>query len=156
MAAPGALVLFNAFKKYLGDGTADMDTNNFVATLHTSAFTPNASTMAIATDLTNELVTANGYTVGGFAFTSPTYTQTAGTAAFKTGNNPTWTASGAGMVSGTSLPRYLVIRMNGTYNSLVNPLVGYMLLDSAPADVAVAAGNTLLVTMNAAGWFTNT
>lgn len=151
MAAPSALTLFNSFKEYLGDGTFDMNTNTFVATLHTSTFTPNAATMTVSADLTNECASANGYTTGGVTFTTPAYAQTAGVAKWSTANNPSWTGSGAGFVA-----RYMVIRANGTLNGRVNPLVGYMLLDSAPADVSFAVGNTVTVTQNASGWFTLT
>jgi hypothetical protein len=150
VAAPSALTLFNAFKAELGNGTFDMDGNSFVVTLHTSAFTP-ALTMVASADLTNEVANGNGYTTGGVALTSPTYNQTSGTAAFKTGNNPSWTGSGAGFVA-----RYYVLRANGTLNGIVNPLIGYELLDSTPADVSFAAGNTVTLVQNAAGWFTNT
>lgn len=150
MAAPSAITLYNAFKSYLGNGTLDMDTNTFVVTLHTSTYTP-ALTHAATTDLTNEVANGNGYTTGGFTLTSPTYTQTSGTAAWKTGNNPSWTGAGAGFVA-----RYAIFRVTATQNSIVGPLIGYMLLDSAPADVSFAVGNTVTITQNAAGWFTNT
>jgi hypothetical protein len=150
MAAPSGLTLFNSFKADIGNGTFDMDANSFVVTLHTSSFTP-ALTMAVSADLTNEVANGNGYTTGGVALTSPTFTQTSGTAAFKTGNNPSWTGSGAGFTA-----RYYVLRANGTLNGKVNPLIGYGLLDSAPADVSFAAGNTVTLTQNAAGWLTLT
>jgi hypothetical protein len=151
MAAPSALTIFNTFKANLGNGTVDLDTNSFKAALFTSAAALAAGTGEVFGDLTNEVANGNGYTSGGFALTSPTFTQTAGTAAFKTGNNPSWTGSGAGFAA-----RYLVLYASGTLNGKVNPLVGFMLLDSAPADVSFAAGNTVTVTQNAAGWFTLT
>lgn len=151
MAAPSALTLFNAFKAYLGDGTIDLDTDTIKVQLHTSTFAPNASTMGVLADVSNEVANGNGYTTGGFTLTSPTYTQTAGTAAYKTGNNPSWTGASAGFVA-----RYALFYKSGTANAKVNPLIGYMLLDSAPADVSFAAGNTVTITQNAAGWFTNT
>lgn len=43
-------------------------------TLHTSTFTPNRDTMDFRNDLTNELSTANGYTAGGAALTTPAWT----------------------------------------------------------------------------------
>ena len=151
MAAPGALVFFNSFKEYLGDGTFDMNTDTIKVQLHTSTFAPNVSTMTVLADVTNEVANGNGYATGGVALTSCTYTQTAGTAAFKSGNNPSWTGATAGFVA-----RYAVFYKSGTANSRVNPLIGYMLLDSAPADVSFAVGNTVTLTMNAAGWFTLT
>ncbi len=148
MAAPGALVFFNSFKEYVADGTFDLNTDTFVATLHTSTFSPNVSTMTVAADLTNEVANGNGYTTGGNTLAGVTYAQTAGTGKFDA-NDTAWTGASAGFVA-----RYLVIRKNGTANARVNPLVGYMLLDSAPADVSFAAGNTVTVVWNAAGIFT--
>jgi hypothetical protein len=150
MAAPSAITLYNAFKAYLGNGTLDMDTNTVVVTLHTSSYTP-VLTHGATADLTNEVASANGYTTGGFTLTGLSYSQTSGTAAFKSGNNPSWTGSGAGFTA-----RYAVFRVTATQNAIVGPLIGYMLLDSAPADVSFAVGNTITITQNAAGWFTNT
>jgi hypothetical protein len=150
MAAPSAITLYNAFKAYLGNGTLDMDTNTIVVTLHTSTHTP-AATHAATADLTNEVANGNGYTTGGFTLTGISYNQTSGTAAFKSGNNPSWTGSGAGFSA-----RYAVFRVMATQNTIVGPLIGYMLLDSAPADVNFAVGNTITVTQHANGWFTNT
>jgi hypothetical protein len=39
---------------------------------------------------------------------------------------------------------------------VVDPLICYCLLDSAPADVTASAGNALTITMNASGTFTLT
>lgn len=150
MAAPSGLTLYNSFKEYLGDGTFDMNTNSFVVTLHTSTYAPSAA-HSVSADLTNEVANGNGYTTGGFALTTPSFAQTAGTAKFTTANNPSWTGSGAGFVA-----RYYVIRAVGTLNGRVNPLVGYGLLDSAPADVSVGVGNTVTLTQHANGWLTLT
>ena len=148
MAAPGSLVFFNSFKEYVADGTFDLNTDTFVATLHTSTFSPNVSTMTVAADITNEVANGNGYTTGGNTLAGVTYAQAAGTAKFDA-NDTAWTGASSGFVA-----RYLVIRKNGTANARVNPLVGYMLLDSAPADVSFAAGNTVTVQWNASGIFT--
>jgi hypothetical protein len=59
-----------------------------------------------------------------------------------------WTASGTGIPAW----RYGVVYYLGTLNSKVNPLVGYFLGDSTPADIPLTtSGNTLTVTPNASG-----
>lgn len=149
MAAPSAITFYDIFKKYIGDGTLDMNTNTFKALLVTSTYTPSAA-HAILTDITNEVANGNGYTTGGVTLGSLTFNQTSGVATWTT-SNPSWTGSGAGFTA-----RRMVFYASGTLNGVVNPLIGYMLLDSAPADVSFGAGNTVTVTMNASGWFTLT
>jgi len=122
-------------------------TNTFKITLHTSAWTPNNSTNEVFADATNELSTANGYTAGGITLTGVALTQTAGVVKF-TSAAAVWTASGG------SIPawRTAVVRAVGTLNGKVDPIVGYFLGDSAPADVpATTTGNTLTITPNASG-----
>lgn len=55
--ASAALALFN--------GELDTDVAQWTWTLHTSSYSPNRLTHDYTDDLTNELATANGYTVGG-------------------------------------------------------------------------------------------
>lgn len=121
--------------------------NTFKLSLHTSAWTPVNSTNEVFADVTNELTTANGYTAGGITLGSVTLTQTAGVVKF-TSAAAVWTAAGG------SIPawRYGVVRAVGTLNGKVDPIVGYFLGDSTPADVpATTTGNTLTVTPNASG-----
>lgn len=143
MAAPSALTLYYPFKAKLGDGTIDLDSNTITVSLHTSSYTPSTA-HSVTSDLTNEVGNGNGYTTGGYTLTGCTFTQTGGTAAFKSGVNPSWTGASAGFTA-----RYAVFRA-GTN------LIGYMLLDSAPADVSFSVGNTVTISMNASGWFTLT
>ena len=60
-----SITFYQTFRKWLGDGTFDLDANTFKVTLHTSTYSPNAATNTVYADLTNELSTANGYTNGG-------------------------------------------------------------------------------------------
>jgi len=118
-------------------------------TLHTSTYTF-AATHNVYADLTNELSTANGYTNGGLALTSLSWSQTSGTATFSAAN-AVWTASG-----GSITARRAVIRVVGTINSQVDPLIASILLDTTPADVTATSGNTLTLQWNGSGIFTLT
>lgn len=149
MGVAGNFKLYEQAKKHLADGTLDLDSNTFKISLHSSL--SNANTLSVSSafaDLTNELPTANGYTAGGQALSSVTWTNTAGTMTF-TCAPPTWNATGSGITA-----RFAVIRASGTLNGIVDPIVGVCLLDKTPADVTATAGNPLTITPNASGVFT--
>lgn len=140
--AAGTFTLYDGVAAYIGDGTIDLNTDTFNITLHTSTYTPSAAHDDYA-DLTNELATANGYTNGGATLASVTYAQTSGVAKWDS-DDQVWTASG-----GSIAARYAVVR-----DTTADKLIGYLLLDSTPADVTATDGNTLTVGPNASnGWF---
>jgi hypothetical protein len=148
--AAGKWKLYEFAKEYLADGTFDLDdTTNWKMALFLS--TSNCDTLSVGTgvyaDLTNEHANANGYTTGGIAIT-PTWTHSGGTATFDC-DNPVWTASGGSIVA-----RFAVIYKNATVNSIVKPILAVCLLDTTPANVTATDGNTLTITINAAGVFT--
>ena len=151
MAAAGKFKLYEITKKYIGDGTHDLDdTTNWKVALFLSA--GNANTLSVGTnvygDLTSEHANNNGYTTGGVAATGITWTNSGGTITFDL-DNPVWTASGGSIVA-----RYAVIYRNATVNSIVKPLLCVCVLDTAPADVTATDGNTLTISINASGAFT--
>ena len=127
--AAGTFTLYNGVSEYLGDGTVDMDNDTFNITLHTSTYTP-AGTQDAYANLTNELGTANGYTAGGAALTTVTWTRATGVTKFDI------------------VARYAVIR-----STTADKLIGYYLLDDTPADLTATDGNTFTVGPNAStGW----
>jgi len=142
--------LYNAWALNIGR-QVDLDTGLTVnVSLHTSSYTPNQDTHIVFADVTNQLSTANGYTSGGAALGSVTWTRSGAVATFDAADT-VWTASG-----GSITARYAVVRVVGTYDTLVDPLIGYVLLDTTPADVTATAGNTLTLQWNASGLFTVT
>lgn len=143
--AAATITLYQSFSEYLGDGTFDMDGNSFKVSLHSSSYTPSASTHTVYANLTNELSTANGYTNGGQSLASVVWTRTGGTTKFDAADT-VWTAAGGSIVA-----RYAVIRAVGTLNGVVDPLVAYILLDSAPADKTATDTNTFTLAWNASG-----
>ena len=142
-----SLTFYNSFREYIADGTIDLDTDTFKVTLHTSSYTPSTAHTVYA-DLTNELSTANGYTNTGQALGTVTWGHIGGTATFNA-DDTIWTASGGSIVA-----RYAVIRKDGTANAIVSPLICYILLDTAPADVTATTGNTLTLQWNGSGILT--
>ena len=149
--AAGKWKIYDLSKKYLSDGTFDLDlTTNWKMALFTSASNANTlgSGVDVYGDLTNEVANANGYTTGGVALTTITWTQSGATVTFDC-DDAVWSASG-----GSITARYAVIYQNATLNSIVKPLLCVCLLDTTPADVTVTTGNTLTITINASGVFT--
>lgn len=151
--AAGAWKVYDFAKKYLGDGTIDLDlTTNWKMALFLSS--SNANTLSVGTgifgDLTNQHANANGYTTGGVALTGIAWTRSSSTLTFDC-DNALWTASGGSIVA-----RFAVIYKDATVNSIVQPLLCVTLLDTTPADVTVTTGNTLTVTIHASGVFTLT
>lgn len=155
MAAPGKFKVYDFAKKYLSDGTFDLDAaSSWKAALFLS--TSNANTPSVGTgvygDLTNEVATAFGYTVGGVAIASPTWTRSGSTLTFDCADlAPAWTAAGGSIVA-----RFLVFYWNGTLNTIVKPLLCVCLMDTAPADITVTDTNPFNITINASGVFTLT
>lgn len=146
--AAGRWKLYDFAKKYIGDGTHDLDvTTNMQVALFLS--TSNCNTLSVGTgvygDLTNEHANANGYTTGGVALTGETWTRSGDTVTYDA-NDPSWTASG-----GSITARFAVIYANATLNGIVKPLLCVCLLDTTPADVTATTGNTFPITLNASG-----
>jgi hypothetical protein len=140
-----SITFYNNWKAAVDE--AVLRTATVKVTLHTSTYTF-AATHNVYADLTNELSTANGYTNGGASLASITWSQTSGTATFDAADT-VWTASGGSIVA-----RRAVIRVVGTINSQVDPLIASVLMDTTPADVTATTGNTLTLSWNASGIFT--
>lgn len=149
--AAGKWKVYEQAKLRIGNLTIDIsDATNWKMALLLS--TSNANGLAIGTgvygDLTNEVANANGYTTGGVAIASETWTNAAGTMTFTCANG-LWTASG-----GSITARFAVIYKNATVNIIVKPLLCVCLLDVTPADVTATTGNPFTVQINASGVFT--
>ena len=148
---PSAFAAYDLFGYALGKKIVDLGADAFKIALFTS--TSNAGTPALVhsvsspplySDLTNEVSNANGYTTGGYSVT-PTWSNTAGVETMAL-TNATWTASGAGITF-----RFAVL-----YDDTTKNLIGWIYGDSTPQDVSVAAGNQLVLQINASGAFTLT
>jgi hypothetical protein len=135
---------FDEFKKYIGDGTIDLDTHTFKAMLTNSA--PTAGTNTVKADIT-EISAGNGYTAGGNTLGTVTWVETgAGTGIWQfTSADSVWTASG-----GSIGPFRYVVVYDDTPTSPADPLVGFLDYGS---NVTVTTGNTFTVDVGANGWF---
>lgn len=135
---------FDEFKKYIGDGTIDLDTHTFKIALTNSA--PTTGTNTVLADIT-QITAANGYSSGGNTLATVTWAETgAGTGIWQyTSADNVFTASG-----GSIGPFRYVVLYDDTPTSPADPLVG--LLDYG-SNVTVTNGNTFTVDVGANGWF---
>jgi hypothetical protein len=148
--AAGTFTLFSKNKDRISIN--DMLSATPKLALVSSAWTPDSSATgnSLWADMSaNEIANGNGYTSGGV--TLGTLAATAVTGGFKFSSaNPSWTASGSGIPA----HRYYVMYLSGTVWGRVNPVIGYFLGDTTPADIPLTtATNTLTVTVPAGGWF---
>jgi hypothetical protein len=135
---------FDEFKKYIGDGTIDLDTHTFKIALTNTA--PTTGTDTVIANIT-QIANGNGYTTGGNTLGTVTYAETgAGTGIWQfTSADSVFTASG-----GSIGPFRYVVLYDDTPTSPADPLVG--LLDYG-SNVTVTTGNTFTVDVGANGWF---
>lgn len=118
-----------------------------------SGYTPNTDSStghSVWADVSaNEIANGNGYTTGGISLSSMVATAISGGFKFSSAA-PVWTASGSGIPA----HRYYVMYVLGTLWGMTNPLIGYFVGDSTPADIPLTtSGNTLTATPAAGGWF---
>ncbi len=121
--------------------------------LVTSAYVPNVDETSghqVWADVSaNQIAAGNGYSAGGQSLAGKVKLAGVNAWGFDS-NDPSWTASGGNIPAW----RYGVLYVNGALWGLTNPLIGYFLGDTTPADVpATMAGNPLNVQAPAPGWF---
>lgn len=115
--------------KLLLTGAVDLDTDTLKLALVTSSYTPSTAHDEWADVSANEVATGNGYTTGGVTLASPVATNT--TIDF---DDVLWTSL-------TKTFRYGVCYKSGSGGGLTNPLLFYILFDSAPADIVSSGSN---------------
>jgi hypothetical protein len=143
--AADAWVFYNTARERIGDGSFDLDNDSFKVILLDSGYTPDVENHADYGDISaDELATANGYTAGGAALGSVTWTRSTTEVVFDSAD-PQWSASGGSIVC-----RYAAI-YDDTHGS--DGLVCYSLLDNTPADVTTTDGNDLNILLSANGIF---
>lgn len=90
-----ANVIYNSFKKALGDGTIDWDNTAIKVALVTSTYVPDIDAHTdFDTHITNETIGSTGYTTGGETITTPSVVvDTANDWAEYKCDNITWSTS---------------------------------------------------------------
>jgi len=154
--AQGTITLFNEFAESIADGRIDMDTHTFKAALTTLSVTGGISaTDAVptwgaggTTNLaTSEVSAGGGYTSGGIALSSVTWTQSGGVATFDAANI-SWTSAGSG--DPTTI-KSLVIYSDTATNK---DAIGFMDMtaDAGTTAISLLSGD-ISVNWNASGIF---
>lgn len=135
---------FHEFKKFLGDGTIDLDSHTFKAVLTNTA--PSAANDTQLSNIT-QIANGSGYLTGGVTLASVTWLETgSGTGVWR------WNAADFGWVaSGGNIGpfRYIVI-YDDTPTSPADPLVGYY---DYGTNLTVTDGNGFTVDIGANGIF---
>ena len=139
-----AWAFYTQAKKKIGNGTINLGSGVFRLRLLKSTSNASLPGLLLAGSLTNELGTANGYTIGGKSLPTPMWTVSGVNIKFDCATDPVWTASGAGMTS----------IMYGTINSSAGGLNMMFWSKLSTGIITVATGNTLTVQMASTGIFT--
>lgn len=133
--------LFGKVFTALWNKEIDYDTDNIAVQLHNSTYTPDQDVHDYKDDLTNELATAGGYTVGGKDLASKTVTYTAGT------NKHVLDAADLQWTTFTATFRTAVVLDRSPASDATRPLIGYQ---NSDIDITGGGGNLDLV-WNSAG-----
>lgn len=130
----------------------DLASANLRLALVTSSYTPNvtATGHSLWSEVSaNEIAGGTGYTTGGAALTGVVAATAGNDGAKLSSGNASWTAT-----TTIAAFRYAVMYYLGTLWGMTNPLIGYVLLDTTPADIpATTVGNTVAINCPATGWF---
>lgn len=147
--AAGTVTVFNQAKKYIGDGTVDLDTDTFkCAILSAGGTAPLATTTnpRLEGALFTEVTDGGGTYVTGGATLTCTYLQSVGTITFDSSTNPSWAADALNPTDA----RYGLVYKVGTANGIVNPALCFIDLGTTISMVT----NTLTINWHADGIFT--
>ncbi len=143
--AVGAWTFYNEFKKYLGNGDAQMD-GQFRIGLYTSASNAATATLSTLSELTNEIADGNGYSTSGKALVE-TWGTGASASEFRFDATAViWTATGGSIAN----VKYAVVWASGA-SAGARKLVCYSQLSTSQFTVTI--GNTLTITPSANGIF---
>jgi hypothetical protein len=147
--AAGSVVVYSKAALNLGNGSFNLGSDTFNYVLCTSSYTPAPNTDATYADVSGpELTTGGGYTSGGTALSTVTWTQATGTITFD--------AADVSYTSSTITAKYIVIaRVASSTLASTDKLLCYCDLNSGGGSVSSSSG-TFAINWNASGLFTLT
>jgi hypothetical protein len=140
--AATAFVLYNAAKKYIGNGTLVLGTTAFKLKLTTSASNAETLTLSTFASVDNEISARGGYVANGLALSGMLWTVGASAKSYKfDANDLIFTASGSSLIN----VKYGVIGLSGGKALCWSKL--------STAQFTVTSPNTLTIQFNALGIF---
>ena len=148
--ATGAFTAFNTFKRYLADGTIDLNSTSFDVHYAGSANALSAAFGSILSALTDECASGNGYTKAGDALAAVTWSTGTGATTMRfDGSIPILTASGGTIADIKWL--VIVARTGASAKDPANKLAMFCQLTTA--QFTLASGSTATTTVPADGVF---
>lgn len=133
--------LYDKAYKYILDSTVHFGGGDLKMALVTSSYATNIAGLnkshTVWADVSANEASGTGYTAGGQTLSNVAVTYDSTPSAYITHDNVSW----AGL---TITCRWAIIYRSGTFNTIVNPLVEFILLDNTPADISVA-GEQLII-----------
>jgi hypothetical protein len=148
---PAVLSLYQSAEENIFKGTVRLYEDTFKLMLVGAGYTPNANTHTVRADITSEVAAAGGYTTNGWELAPFVITRSGATT---TVDLPDLIKTAtAGIIPAF---RWAVVYAEVTRNTVVNPLLFYVLGNDAPADIpATADGTNLVFQWNASGVWTS-
>lgn len=145
--AAGTFTFYNEFKKYLGDGSIDLDGDTWRMSLFTSASNFATATLSVISEVTNEVAEANGYSSSGKALSGVTWATGASAGEMRFDSTAVvWTGTGGAI---SNIKAAVVWKAGASAGA--RKLMGYMTLSTS--QFTVGQGNTLTVTPSANGYW---
>lgn len=136
--AAAAWVFYNRAKRFLADGTFDLDTNVYRMGLVQTTSNYQTVTLTAYASITNEVASGNGYASSGKTVSATVWTAGASASEYRfNGNAVVWSASGGNIV--------------GIQGAVVFQSGGKLMMFSVltTANFTVADGNTITISPNA-------
>lgn len=147
--AVGAFAEYNSFRRYIADGTIDVNSNTWKLGFYQSTSNAATATLSTRASVTNEVANGNGYLTGGKTLTGVVWSTgaSAGQMRFKA-SALTWTASGG------TIPnvKYAVLYNHSTGTSAGNRKLA-MVSTLSTGQFTVSQGNQLQVDLWTNGIF---
>ena len=145
--AAGAWAFYNEFKKYMADGTLDLDGNIFRCSLFTSASNAATATLSVIGSVTTEVTEANGYSSSGKTLSATTWATGASAAEMRFDSTAVFWSANAGNIANV---KFAVVWISGA-SAGGRKLVCRSQLSTA--QFTVTTGNRLTITPSANGIF---